>query len=136
MTLRLSSVDALPLPLREQAMAQLRGARQALICESRAKYGNQAYVDIEGTRFDSKLEWRCCEWLKARALNGEILWFTRQVPFTLEGGVVYRADFLAALAAGGVEVIDAKGHDTRAAKNKRKQVRARYGVTVQLWPQR
>lgn len=99
----------------------------------RKKYRNVPVV-VDGERFDSKLEWRCREWLMSRCHSGEVLWFTRQVPFRLEGGVVYRADFLAVLAAGGVEVIDAKGRDTPASANKRKQVKARYGIDVLLWP--
>lgn len=97
-----------------------------------SKYRNRAEV-IDGIRFDSKLEARCYEALKLRKLAGEVLWFTRQVPFRLEGGVHYRADFLAVLAAGGVEVIDAKGFETAASKNKRKQMLERYGIKVTLW---
>lgn len=134
--MRVRSILELPEPLRAQAAAQLspsslHRAREALKRER--KYGNQPIV-IDGERFDSKLEWRCCEWLRVRERERQVLWFTRQVPFRLEGGVVYRADFLAVLAAGGVEVIDAKGRDTRESRNKRKQVKARYGFEVMLWP--
>lgn len=134
MTLRVASIDQLPTPaLREQAKLQLGGAHAALRAEQR-KYRNKPVTLEDGTRFDSRLEWRCFEWLKARHATGEVLWFTRQVPFALEGGVVYRSDFLVVLAAGGVEVIDAKGRDTQASRNKRKQVKARYGIEVEIWP--
>lgn len=96
-----------------------------------AKYRN-VKVTIDGIKFDSKLEGRCYEWLKLRQLAGDVRWFIRQVPFGLEGGVTYRADFLA-VTWHDVEVIDAKGRDTPESKNKRKQVLARYGVEVQLW---
>jgi hypothetical protein len=108
-------------------------ANEASFKPTPRKYRNVPVV-VDGERFDSKLEWRCREWLRCRCQAGDILWFTRQVPFRLEGGVIYRADFLAALKSGGVEVIDAKGRDTRASANKRKQVLARYGITVMLWP--
>ena len=90
----------------------------------------------DGERFDSKLELRYYRELKLRHAAREVLWWTRQVPFILEGGVRYRCDFLVVLAAGGVEVVDCKGHDTRGSLNKRRQVKARYGINVLLWPSR
>lgn len=96
-----------------------------------SKYRSQKCV-VDGIRFDSKLESRCYLGLKLRKAAGDVLWFVRQIRFELEGGVSYRADFLAVKPAG-VEVIDAKGRDTRESANKRKQVKARYGVEVILW---
>jgi hypothetical protein len=58
----------------------------------------------------------------------------RQVPFVLEGGVIYKADALAVLPVG-VEVFDAKGHLNPHSRDKIKQVKARYGVDVILWPE-
>ena len=82
---------------RGQVSEQLRSS--AVTTPRRRKFGNTPTERL-GHKFDSKLEARCYEWHKARAAAGEIAWFTRQVPFTLEGGVVYRADFLAVLAPG------------------------------------
>jgi hypothetical protein len=96
------------------------------------KYRNQPTVE-DGQRFDSKLEARCYRELKLRQAAGEVLWFIRQPTFLLEGEVRYRADFLAVLTAGGVEVIDAKGLITAECRNKMRQVKARYGVEVKLW---
>jgi hypothetical protein len=86
-------------------------------------------------RFASKLEAKYYERLKLRIAAGEVLWFTRQVPFWLEGGVKYVCDFLVVLkdpppGSNGVLVIDTKGRDTQASINKRKQLRARCGVDV------
>lgn len=100
--------------------------------QPRRKYRNEPKY-YNGKRFDSKLEWRCYQSLHVRWLAGNILWFTRQVPFELEGGVVYRADFLAALKGGGIEVLDATGKLTQVKINKLKQMKARYGIEVQLW---
>ena len=140
----------LPAPVREQIRTHARGEnsksapRETSVKDRVSKYRNQPAV-VDGIRFPSKLEARCYEWHKARAAAGEIAWFTRQVPFTLEGGVVYRADFLAVLAPGAaapldwaavVEVTDAKGRLTSECRNKLKQVYARYGVRVRLWPPR
>ena len=88
---------------------------------------------VDGLNFASQLEARCYESLKLRQRAGEVLWFIRQPPFALEGGITYRADFLAVLAQGGVEVLDAKGYLTPVSKIKIRQVEARYGFKVHLW---
>lgn len=98
----------------------------------RSKYRSQPTV-VNGERFDSHLEARCASCLDLRWRSGEIIWYTRQVPFRLEGGVVYRADFVAALSKGGVEVIDATGFLTATKKNKLRQMKARYSIDVVLW---
>lgn len=98
------------------------------------KYRNQPVV-VDGKRFDSKLELHCYNWLCARRTARDVLWFIRQVPFELPGGIKYRADFLA-VTKSGVEVIDAKGVETRVSANKRKQVMELYGVPVQIWGKR
>ena len=95
------------------------------------KYRNVPTV-VDGQRFDSKLEARYYEQLKLRRAAGEVLWFISQAPFRLPGGVIYRADFLVALASGGVDVVDCKGRLTQASANKIKQVRAIYGIDVKL----
>jgi hypothetical protein len=97
-----------------------------------AKYRN-VKVTADGIKFDSKLEARCYEGLKMRKQAGDVRWFIRQVPFRLEGGVVYRADFLAVTFHNDVEVIDATGRMTLGKLNKLRQVHARYGVEVILW---
>lgn len=123
---RITDISDLPADYQNQARAQ--GAKG----KKPSKYRNMPVV-LDGIRFDSKLESRCYLWLQNRWSVGEVAWFTRQVPFRLEGGVVYRADFVVALAAGGVEVIDAKGKQTQASKNKCKQMKDRYGIEVKLW---
>jgi hypothetical protein len=60
-----------------------------------------------------------------------VLWFATQPQFVLEGGVVYRADFVVAWKDGRVSVEDVKGHRTREYINKRKQVLARYGLQIE-----
>jgi hypothetical protein len=117
--------------MRIKSISELPASMRAQIARPR-KYRNQPTY-VEGQRFDSKLEWRCYDWLQLRREAGEVLWFIRQPSFRLEGGIQYRADYLAVLAAGGVEVIDATGPMTRVKANKLKQVRARYGVEVLLW---
>lgn len=118
-------------------MAQAQGVN--ILRVAPRKYRNEPTV-LDEVRYDSKLEARCAAWHDLRVKAGEILWWTRQVPFRLEGGVVYRADFLAALAPsyaapGGpfVEVIDASGYITPQKRNKLKQMLARHRINVQLY---
>lgn len=96
------------------------------------KYRNEPAKSADDKRFDSKLERDYYEQLLLRWKAGEVLWFVRQVTFELEGGVKYRADFVEVLAAGGVEVIDTTGFMTPAKANKLKQMKARYGIEVQI----
>lgn len=127
MSLRFKSIADIPAHLLRQRSAPIEPVAQP----KRRKYRNVP-VEIDGQRFDSKLEGRCYEWLKLRRQAQDVRWFIRQVPFRLPGGVVYRADFLA-VTRDRVEVIDAKGKDTRESINKRKQVLELYGVDVMLW---
>lgn len=96
------------------------------------KYGARHTV-VDGIRFDSKLESKLYQELKLRISAGEIRFVLRQVAFELEGGVKYRADFMAVLPAAEPEFWDAKGMDTPVSELKRKQVKARYGVDVKVW---
>ena len=125
MSLRYRSEADIPTHLRDGVRITTAPARVR-------KYRNQPTIE-DGQRFDSKLEARCYLELKLRQKSGEVLWFLRQVNFPLEGDVVYRCDFLAALADGSVEVIDATGMVTQVKANKLRQVKARYGIDVTLW---
>jgi hypothetical protein len=72
---------------------------------------------------------------------GAIAWFTRQVPFYLPGGIIWRADFLVVNLhdtisrerfGDAVIVEDCKGHMTQVSRNKIKQVEAIYGFHVHI----
>jgi hypothetical protein len=156
---RYATVDDLPPQMREQARRQITGRpppppitfapspgiKPGSVVEVSGvnpphaaapkprKYRNNV-VHFEGVRYDSQLELDMCISFHNRWKLGEIRWFIRQVPFVLEGGVVYRADALVVLdAAPFVEVWDAKGLMLQASKNKLKQFKARYGFEVKLW---
>jgi hypothetical protein len=120
--------------LTEQEYADLmkrRSTSSAAPAKKPAKYRNVPSMSADGKRFDSKLERDYYEQLVLRWKAGEILWFVRQVTFELEGGVKYRADFLV-VNLGGVDVVDTTGVMTPAKRDKLKQVKARYGIDVQL----
>lgn len=95
------------------------------------KYRNEPAKSADDKRFDSKLERDYYEQLLLRWKAGDVLWFVRQVTFELEGGVKYRADFVE-VTVSGVEVIDTTGVMTQAKANKLKQMKARYGIDVQI----
>lgn len=105
----------------------------------RSKFGNQSAVAHDGVRYGSKLEARYADELLLQVKAGTVCWYTQQVPFRLEGGVIYRCDFLVvrrsqvAPDVRWVEVIDCKGAMTQSARNKMKQVRARFGFDVLIY---
>lgn len=98
----------------------------------KSKFKNIRCQSADGKNFASRLERDYYEQLLLRWKAGDLRWFILQPNFALEGGVVYRADFLVVTSTGTVEVIDTKGCMTREAKNKLKQLKARYGIEVQL----
>lgn len=91
------------------------------------KYRN-IRCEVDGIKFDSKLEAKHYRILRAAQDNGE-LWFMRQVPFRFPGGIVYRADFFVfyppAMVAG-LAIHECKGFWTEAAKIKRKLLEEHY----------
>jgi hypothetical protein len=98
----------------------------------KSKFKNIRCRSMDGKNFASRLERDYYEQLLLRWKAGDVRWFILQPNFDLEGGVVYRADFLIVTAAGDVDVIDTKGCLTQESRNKIKQLKARYGIEVQL----
>jgi hypothetical protein len=131
MTLRFASLDVLPPNLRAQAQRQLGMPSAREPKTKRSKYGAKR-VNCDGILFDSKREARYYEGLKARVAAGEIKRFHRQVSFDLEGGVIYRCDFLVIHNDDRIEYVDAKGVRTKEFNMKRRMVRARHGVEIVL----
>lgn len=62
---------------------------------------------------------------------GEIKVIMRQVPFDLPGGIRYFADFCTIDKDGKFHVIDAKGAKTRVYINKKKQMKAIWGIDIE-----
>jgi len=94
-------------------------------------------VQVEGIRFDSKLEADRYRELKLLRQSGEVLYFLRQVPFDAATRVVYRADFLVVwnrmgTAGENVTVEDCKGFVTPTARVKIAAVQDRYGIKIQI----
>lgn len=93
---------------------------------------NAKPTEYDGRRFDSKKEARYAQGLDLRKKAGEIIFYLRQVPFDLPGGVKYRIDFVEFHTDGTVRFIDVKGYDTPMGKAKRKMVEDLYPVKIEL----
>jgi hypothetical protein len=85
---------------------------------------------VDGITFDSKREALHYQKLKAERERGDILFFLRQVPFHLPGGVRYVVDFLVVDLGGKVSFEDVKGYRTREYVTKKKLVEALYPVKI------
>jgi hypothetical protein len=85
---------------------------------------------VDDIKFPSKAEARRYAELKAMQKNGIVLFFLRQVPFHLPGGVKYVCDFLVFWSDGSCTVEDVKGMKTPLYKLKKKQVEAIYPIEV------
>jgi len=106
----------------------------ALIAEAakkKTKFKNIRCRAADGTDFASRLERDYYEQLLLRWKAGDVLWFTRQVPFWLEGGVKFVVDFLVVMP-NGVTLADTTGVLTQTKRNKLKQLKARYGLHVDI----
>jgi hypothetical protein len=107
----------------------------ALISKAAAKktkFKNIRCQAADGTNFASRLERDYYEQLLLRWKAGDVLWFTRQVPFWLEGGVKFVVDFLIVQPGGVITLADTTGILTQTKRNKLKQLQARYGLHVDI----
>ncbi len=96
----------------------------------RHKYGAKSVV-LDGIKFQSKKEGRYYSDLKIRVAAGEVIFFLRQVPFHLPGGVTYRVDFQEFHSNGTVHFIDVKGMKTEMYIAKKKMVEAIYPIEIE-----
>lgn len=99
--------------------------------QRKTKYRN-VKTEIDGILFDSKLEAKRYSELNFLKKAGAVLFFLRQVPFHLPGGVTYRCDFLVFWKDGSYSVEDVKGRKTRAFIDKQKMVEALYPIKIEL----
>lgn len=86
----------------------------------------------DGQRFDSKLEASHYDRLCLLRGEGEILFFLRQVPFHLPGGVRFVVDFQVFWATGRVTFEDTKGFETETFKAKRRIVESLYPIEITI----
>ena len=93
---------------------------------------NAKPVEYDGIKFPSKKEGAYYLQLKLRVKAREVVFFLRQVPFHLPGGVTYRVDFQEFHADGRVRFVDVKGVETKEFIAKKKLVEAIYPVEIEI----
>lgn len=81
---------------------------------------------LDGIKFSSKKEAKRYEQLKMLQSSGEVLFFLRQIPIHLPGGVKYVLDFQVFWEDGSVTFEDVKGMFTPMFILKQKQVEELY----------
>ena len=111
--------------------ARLSLGVQPSVPKKKSKYQNIRCQAADGTNFASRLERDYYEQLLLRWKAGDVRWFTRQVPFWLEGGVKINVDFME-VTDTGIKFVDTKGLLLQDFANKLKQLKARYGIDVEL----
>ena len=84
----------------------------------------------DGIHFSSQKEKRYYQDLCIARSAGTLLFFLRQVPFHLPGGVRYVVDFAEFWSDGSVRFVDVKGMRTDMYILKKKQVEAIYPITI------
>lgn len=89
-------------------------------------------TEYDGIKFPSKKEANYYLKLKLLVKAGQVLFFLRQVPFHLPGGVKYVVDFQEFWADGSVRFVDVKGHQTPEFIAKKKMVEALYPVKIEI----
>jgi hypothetical protein len=87
-------------------------------------------TETDGIKFSSKKEAKRYNNLKTLQNIGEVIFFLRQVPFHLPGGVKYVCDFFIFWANGEVTIEDVKGFKTETYKAKKKMVEAIYPIII------
>ena len=89
-------------------------------------------VKSESGHFPSKLEYRYFLHLVNLQKIGDVLFFLRQVPFHLPGGVKYVCDFQIFYKNGDILFVDVKGVETDTFKIKRKIVEDVYPIKINI----
>ena len=88
-------------------------------------------TELDGIKFHSKKEAQYYLQLKMLQKRGDVIFFLRQVPLHLVGGVKYLCDFVEFRQDGTVHFIDVKGMRTAGYKQKKKMVEATYPIEIE-----
>lgn len=86
--------------------------------------------EYQGIKFASKKELKRFIELETLQKAKEVVFFLRQVPFHLAGGVKYICDFVVFWKDGSVTIEDVKGYKTELYKTKKKLVEAEYPIKI------
>jgi len=91
---------------------------------------NAVRCEVDGIKFASKKERKRYLELQDLKSAGDVLFFLRQIPLRLSGGVKYVCDYQVFWSDGIVSFEDVKGMRTPMYKLKKKQVEALYPITI------
>lgn len=83
--------------------------------EKPSKYRNKR-TEYDGMVYDSKHEAKRAWELDQLQKAGEIAGYSKQVPFLLAGGIIYKADFVVLYRDGHYEIEDVKSEATKKDK--------------------
>jgi hypothetical protein len=89
-------------------------------------------VNDNGQHFASKLEHQFYVQLEMQRKAGDVIFFLRQVPFHLPGGVKYVCDFVVFYADEAIRFVDVKGVETSEFIMKKKMVESIYPITIDV----
>ena len=92
---------------------------------------NAVRTEVDGIKFGSKKEAAYYQGLLLRQKGGDVVFFLRQVPFWLPGGVKYLCDFQEFRRDGTVHFIDVKGQKLPMYIAKKRMVEAMYPITIE-----
>lgn len=95
------------------------------------KFRAKPVID-DGARFPSKLEHAYYQKLQRDQKDGSVLFFLRQVPFHLVGGIKYVLDFMVFYSDGSIRFLDIKGMETAEFLMKKKMVEATFPVEIEV----
>ena len=91
---------------------------------------NAVRTEVNGIKFSSKKEATRYGELKLLQENGEVLFFLRQVPFHLPGGVKYVCDFMVFWKDQSIVFEEVKGFKTPSYIDKKKIVESLYPIKI------
>jgi len=94
---------------------------------------NAKACESDGIKFSSKAERSYYHRLQAMQKTGDVLFFLRQVPFDLPGGIRYFVDFQVFHCDGSIAFVDVKGMSTPIFLLKKKQVENLYPVEIEVF---
>lgn len=95
----------------------------------RHKY-NAVRTEVDGVKFASKKEAFYYGQLLLAQKSGDLLFFLRQTPLHIGGGVRYVVDFCEFWKSGEVRFVDCKGFATPMYKAKKKIVESLYPIKI------
>jgi len=88
--------------------------------------------ESDGIKFPSKKERDYYLKLILARKSGELLFFLRQVPFHLAGGIIYRLDFMEFWSNGDIVFTEIKGFSSKEWIMKKKMVESTYPISINV----